>query len=99
MFRSKLFGCTVLLLTMSVLPAAAQQVERSTNAIQPPVVTIFGCVNNTTGAVRIVDSNTVCKSTEHKIHWNQVGPRGPQGNQGNRGPEGPQGLQGPQGPQ
>lgn len=101
MFRENL--CAILLIAFSVLPVAAQQATPSANGIQPPAgATIFGCVNNSTGAVRIVNSNAVCKATEHKIHWNQVGPRGPQGNQGNRGlrgPEGPQGSQGPQGPQ
>ena len=103
MFRNNV--CTVLLLAFSVLPIAAQQTAPSANGIQSPVaVTIFGCVNDSTGAVRIVSSNTVCKATEHKIHWNQVGPQGNQGNQGPRGPQGaqgsqgPQGLQGPQGP-
>jgi len=98
MFRNNV--CTVLLLAFSVLPIAAQQAAPSANGIQSPAaVTIFGCVNDTTGTVRIVNSNTVCKATEHKIHWNQVGPRGPQGNQGNQGLRGPEGPQGPQGPQ
>ena len=92
MFRSNICGCTVLLLILSVLPVSAQQAERSTSAIQPAAVTFFGCVNNATGIVRVVDSNTVCKATEHKIHWNQVGPRGPQGTQGNQGARGPQVL-------
>src|ERR1700733_179241 len=97
MFRNNV--CTVLLLAFSVLPIAAQQAAPSANGIHSPAVTIFGCVNDTTGAVRIVSSSTTCKATEHKIQWNQVGPRGPQGNQGNRGPQGPQGPQGAQGPQ
>jgi Collagen triple helix repeat (20 copies) len=99
MFRSNICGCTVLLLILSVLPVSAQQAERSTSAIQPAAVTFFGCVNNATGIVRIVNSNTVCKATEHKIQWNQVGPRGPQGIQGTQGARGPQGPQGPQGQQ
>jgi len=98
MFRNNV--CIVLLLAFSVLPIAAQQAAPSANGIQSPApVTIFGCVNDSTGAVRIVSSSTTCKATENKIHWNQVGPRGPQGNQGNQGPRGPQGLQGPQGQQ
>jgi len=99
MFGNNICGCTVLLLILSVLPVSAQQAERSTSAIQPAAVTFFGCVNNATGIVRIVDSNTVCKATEHKIQWNQAGPRGPQGEQGNQGARGPQGPQGPQGQQ
>jgi hypothetical protein len=81
---------------------AAQQSSASVDVIQPPaVVTIFSCVNNTTGAIRIVSNTTVCKSTEHKIEWNQKGPRGArgaQGPQGLQGQRGPQGSAGPQGP-
>ena len=78
---------------------AAQQSSASVDVIQPPaVVTIFSCVNNTTGAIRIVSNTTVCKSTEHKVEWNQKGPRGPQGPQGLQGQQGRQGPVGPQGP-
>jgi len=98
MFCSKLLWSTLLLATFA-LPVVAQQGAASNDALQSPgAVTIFGCVNKTSGAVRIVDANTSCKATERKIHWNQKGPRGPQGNQGNRGPQGPQGEQGQQGP-
>jgi hypothetical protein len=79
---------------------AAPQPATSASVIQSPaVVTLFGCVNNTTGAIRIVNSTAVCKSGEHKIQWNQKGPRGSQGPQGLQGSQGPQGLQGSQGPQ
>ena len=67
---------------------------------QAPVTTYFGCVNNTSGAIRIVTSSTTCHATEHKIQWNQVGPKGStgaQGPKGSTGPQGPAGLQGPQG--
>lgn len=78
---------------------AAQQSSVSVDVIQPPAVaTIFSCVNNTTGAIRIVSNTTVCKSTEHKIEWNQKGARGPQGPQGLQGQQGRQGPAGPQGP-
>jgi len=87
-------GCLMLVFLSFVLPVAAQR----TAAMVPAVVTYYGCVNNSTGAIRIVSANTICKSTEHKIHWNQVGPQGPQGPQGPAGPQGPQGAQGPQGP-
>jgi hypothetical protein len=66
--------------------------------VSPQVTTYYGCVNNTTGAIRIVNSSTTCHSNEHKIHWNQVGPQGPAGPRGPKGPTGPQGPQGPQGP-
>jgi hypothetical protein len=67
--------------------------------LSPATTTYYGCVNNTTGAIRIVSKTTVCKTTEHKISWNQVGPQGPQGPQGKQGAQGPQGPEGPQGTQ
>jgi hypothetical protein len=70
-------------------PAAA-----SASVAMPTVVTYYGCVNNTTGAIRIVSKTTMCKSTENKIHWNQVGRQGPKGPQGVQGPQGPQGRKG-----
>lgn len=75
------------------------QPATSANGIQSPaVVTFFGCVNNTTGAIRIVSKTTVCQSSEQEIHWNQKGPQGPQGQQGPQGLQGPEGPQGPKGP-
>jgi hypothetical protein len=99
MFRMSVCVCVFFLLACCVLPMAAQQSAPSANLdVSPAVVTYYGCVNNATGAIRIVSKATVCKATEHKINWNQVGPRGPKGNQGNQGPRGPQGPAGPQGP-
>jgi hypothetical protein len=73
------------LLACYAMPLAAQEG-------QPQVTTYYGCVNNSTGAIRIVSKSTTCKSTEHKINWNQVGP------QGSPGPKGPKGAPGPKGP-
>ncbi len=105
MFRISVGMCMLVLLASCF----AQQPAASADPMQAQqVVTFFGCVNNSTGAVRIVDSSTACLTGEHKIHWNQKGPRGPQGvpgpqgPQGDRGPQGnpgPQGPTGPQGPQ
>jgi hypothetical protein len=64
-------------------------------------VTYYACVNKSTGAVRIVSKTTVCKSTENKIMWNELGPAGPAGPKGATGatgPQGPTGATGPQGP-
>ena len=75
--------CAFVVLACSTLPVAAQQPAASAiMALSPTGVTYYGCVNNATGAIRIVSSGTICKTTEHKIHWNQVGPHGPQGKQG-----------------
>lgn len=83
MKKASLFACIVAL-ALSASPLLA--------------VTYYGCVDNTTGAVRIVSKATVCKATEHKIHWDQEGPQGTPGAQGAQGPAGPQGPQGLQGP-
>lgn len=94
----KAYFCVTALLSCCVLPVMAQQPADKL----PPSVTYYGCVNNSTGDIRIVSQSTTCKSTEHKINWNEVGPQGPKGPQGPQGPQGqqgPQGTQGPQGPQ
>ncbi|MFZ0805031.1 MAG: hypothetical protein WAN03_02560 [Candidatus Sulfotelmatobacter sp.] len=44
--------------------------------------TYYACVTNATGAIRLVSSTATCKATEHKIQWNDPGPRGPAGPQG-----------------
>jgi hypothetical protein len=98
MFRISIGVCALFLLVCSFLPAAAKPPAASASGLLPPAAKIYGCVNNTSGAVRIVQSFTTCKSTEHKIHWNQVGPQGPQGPEGPQGQQGTQGPQGPQGP-
>lgn len=65
----------------------------------------YGCVTNATGAIRVVTATTTCKTTEHKIQWNQTGPQGPAGPKGATGPAGPTGpkgatgAKGPAGPQ
>jgi Collagen triple helix repeat (20 copies) len=100
MFRISTCLSVFLLLAGCILPVAAQQQASSNDVdLSPAVVTYYGCVNNSTGDIRIVSKSTVCKSTEHKINWNQVGPKGPKGNTGAQGPKGPKGATGPQGPQ
>jgi hypothetical protein len=42
-------------------------------------VTFFACVTNSTGAIKIVGKATACGTGQHKISWNNTGPRGPQG--------------------
>jgi hypothetical protein len=61
---------------------------------QAPGGQIFACVNNLTGAVRIVAQNTTCRAIEQLVVWNVVGPQGPAGPVGAQGPVGPQGPQG-----
>ena len=95
MFRTSVCVCVFFLLACCALPLAAQEG-------QPQVTTYYACINNSTGAIRIVSKSTESMSAEHKINWNQVGPQGiqgPKGPQGAQGPQGPQGAQGPQGPQ
>jgi hypothetical protein len=62
-------------------------------------VTYYACISNSSGAIRIVTKSTTCKSSEHKIQWDQTGPEGPKGPQGPQGTQGAKGATGPQGPQ
>ena len=56
------------------------------------------CVDNKTGAVRIIDTAiSTCTSKETATSWSMVGPMGPQGLMGPYGPAGPPGAQGQQG--
>lgn len=57
--------------------------------------TIRACASKSTGALRLAGK---CKSSEHRVSWNTVGPRGPRGTQGVQGLQGLQGTQGVQGP-
>ena len=70
MFRTNICVCVLFLLACCALPLAAQEG-------QPQVTTYYACINNSTGAIRIVSKSTECMSAEHKINWNQVGPQGP----------------------
>jgi Collagen triple helix repeat (20 copies) len=100
MFRISVCVCALFFIACCSLPLAAQPPGAADNATQLPAATIYyGCVNNSTGGIRIVSKNTTCKATEHKIHWDQTGPQGPQGPKGPKGATGPKGPQGPQGPQ
>ncbi len=83
-----LLACTALL--MIAQPAAAANV--------PAATIYYGCVTTATGAIRIVTAATTCKTTEHKIQWDQTGPQGPAGPAGPTGPQGPKGATGAQGP-
>ncbi len=55
---------------------------------------IRGCVNDRTGALRVVDRRSECHRNEDYIEWNRQGPQGPAGPRGLRGDAGPRGLQG-----
>src|ERR1035437_6975408 len=59
---------------------------------------IVGCVNKTSGVLRIPKGDP-CKKFETLLTWNAQGPTGPQGPAGAPGATGPTGAQGPAGPQ
>jgi Collagen triple helix repeat (20 copies) len=102
MFRISARACAFCLVAGCAFFVAAQLPATAAT------VTYYACINNSTGAVRIVSQSTVCNTGEHKIQWNQTGPQGPQGPQGPKGATGAQGPKGatgatgatgPQGPQ
>ena len=84
-------GAFVVTLALTPISADAQQ--------------IFACVNNNSGAVRIVAQAAACRTPESLVTWNVVGPQGPPGPAGPAGalgppgPQGPAGALGPPGPQ
>ena len=104
MFRIRISICAAFMLSCCIVPMAAQSTA-SSHVLPPAAVTYYGCVNNSTGAIRIVGQATTCNTGEHKIQWNQTGPQGPAGPkgatgaQGPAGPKGATGAQGPAGPQ
>ena len=94
MFRTSARACSFFLVVSCAFFVAVQLPATAAT------VTYYACINNSTGAIRIVNKTTVCKTGEHKIQWNQTGPQGvpgPQGIQGPQGLRGPQGLKGAQG--
>ncbi len=66
---------------------------------------IRACVDNGTGAIRIVVNFLKCTENETGLAWGSIGPRGPRGEIGPKGlvglsgPAGPQGTQGDKGDQ
>jgi hypothetical protein len=63
------------------------------------VTLIHACVNNRTGAVRIVNAATTCDANkETALDWGLQGPKGDRGDTGDVGPMGPEGLPGKTGP-
>jgi Collagen triple helix repeat (20 copies) len=77
-------GAFVVTLALAPISANAQQ--------------IFACVNNNSGAIRIVAQGAACRTPESLVTWNVVGPQGPPGPAGPAGALGPPGPQGPAGP-
>ena len=60
--------------------------------------TIYACVNNSSGEVKIVSASTVCNNNFAKISWDVAGAQGPPGPAGPTGPAGPIGPIGSTGP-
>jgi hypothetical protein len=81
---SGIAGAFVVALALTPISADAQQ--------------IFACINNNSGAVRIVAQGAACRTPESLVTWNVVGPQGPPGPAGPAGALGPPGPQGPAGP-
>jgi len=92
MSRTRIVSMFALLFTCSAMILASMPASAA-------VVTYYGCVSNSTGAITIVSKTTVCKAGFTKINWNQTGPQGPAGPKGLTGATGPKGATGATGPQ
>lgn len=68
-------------------------------SIPGPDGVIKGCLDQRTGALRVIDSSIACRSTERTLSWNQRGAPGAAGPIGPAGPTGPRGLPGAPGAQ
>jgi hypothetical protein len=91
--RSTVRECLLLVVCCFLLVAGQRPVLAQPLATTT-VVTFYACVDNSSGAIRIVSKTDVCKTTEHKISWNQLRPKGLAGTLGPQGPQGPQGPPG-----
>ena len=82
---SNVRGSTILKIALIAIVVFAAM---GVSAIYAAGGVIYACVNNATGAVRIVN-NAKCSPGETPLQWNIVGPQGPAGPQGIAGPQGP----------
>lgn len=88
----------ILLFAIGVLTLVGTSIA----AIPGPDGTIKACVKKRApnkGAVRVIDHNKRCLSSEKTLSWNQKGGSGPAGVQGQPGAQGERGPQGEQGVQ
>jgi hypothetical protein len=65
-------------------------VLRTSAGVIPEV--IHGCVNKSSGTIKIVDVDASCAENESLFAWNIAGPAGPPGPAGAVGPTGPAGT-------
>jgi len=76
-------------LSVALLAAVARLDAQST--------TVYACVNNSSGAIKVVGASTACQSNETLNTWNVTGAQGPAGADGPTGATGPQGIPGTNG--
>jgi len=85
--RFAVLGVAFVLAAFGLNDAAQAQQQQS----------IYACVNNNSGTIKVVAPGTTCENGATLFVWNTTGPIGPQGPQGPAGPAGPQGSAGPTG--
>ncbi len=88
--RLALTGAAVVLVTAGALVDVG-------GATSDPSSTVYACVDNTKGTVRIVSATTTCDKRESLQTWAVTGPAGPQSPAGADGAVGPAGPVGPKG--
>ena len=83
---------------LAAIIAGSATLAFATDGIPASDGRIFGCYQNSTGALRAISPMDQCLPHETAIDWNQTGPAGEIGPQGPAGEAGATGATGPQGP-
>jgi hypothetical protein len=79
--------------------AGALLLAALTAAPAADAATVYACVKNKGGSLRIVSKSVKCHKGEKKVSWSSEGPPGKAGANGVNGANGSPGPPGPQGPQ
>lgn len=82
---------------LAVTAGAAVAMKVATSSYADADGVYHGCVNSSSGQLRVLSAGDTCRNNEVAIDWSAHGQEGPQGPKGDTGATGPAGPAGPQG--
>ena len=82
---------------LAVTAGAAVAMKVATSSYADADGVYHGCVNSSSGQLRVLSAGDACRNNEVAIDWSAHGQEGPQGPKGDTGATGPAGPAGPQG--